>query len=667
MVGSCGSEEHRRVKGESLACCEFPTSIFKLVGEKYGGSDAIHRCFSLARLYGAKMYVEELIPVVGQMATDTNDFIYLGNGDPSKLDDVRAEFAEKVNRDEKVRYVIHEPCKSNNEPGRFELKAWRITFWKNDVTSVVPKGQQLEALNGLSDSDCIGYMLLQKAGIDKHSKGNVNGGELRWIVYEAVLSGGGSQRGIVPRQPEFSFHVGTCNGPGCYRVVHGHMYCQQNGRTAVCAHVAIRTLLSALLPERDISYNTISKLADYKGGSMDTRQIIRVFNSLGFCVHNYAVRPSLLSDDRKRGKTYHRLYLGIESGGGSLLGFEVMNSLSMLGKKSQGHIVAAKVFRMLSRMFWCFSRMNRRNPRHIIPLFGHTFNKHIWVNEASGYYFLDGVSQPRSFVSDNWVSTFLGHDDNVGPNIYVPRFYIEKFALSSVISIIPRRFKLPERPDSKEPTCREGAWVEREAVDILKGNIANILLNWHGYLYEDNVWIGRLYTAITGKQLESTCGSAADDGRTQFAKVVLRCLLVSSSEYVEYLKENKDWDGNSESTDALEMVEDIIQSEFVWMVEVSLPHLFPVNERKVAEILFTVDNANFKADARCQGDDLNRGLLLVRLPTRYIWPNSSGCSIAENCLDYQSSIKSHMPCFSFKTNWRVGNDTPLPPQKENKV
>ena len=51
---------------------------------------------------------------------------------------------------------------------------------------------------------------------------------------------------------------------------HGVLYGQQNDRTYVCAHVALRSALSAILPEGDISYPRINQLA---GIDHDSRKI----------------------------------------------------------------------------------------------------------------------------------------------------------------------------------------------------------------------------------------------------------------------------------------------------------------------------------------------------------------------------------------------------------
>ena len=588
-MGIAAGERHRCVKPEKIEFHPFPESVFYHIRTCYGSDcDAIHRCFSLARLYGAKMYVDELIPAEGQLDDDLSDFVYRGKGKrESDIDKISREYAELVASPKCDQiYAVH------NDGNCCNFKAQRISFWRKSVMGK-SSDKRLSALSRLKNLDCIGYVILVKAGSVKNRPDRI-----RWIVYESVLDGRFALRGVMPQPAVYSFCVGSC-----IRRLSGRLYCQQNGRTSVCAHVAIRSMLSALLPERDISYRRISDLAKYSGGPMTIAQIRRVFRSLGFTVHDWAC------DKRKKnGKIplYHCLYSGVESGGGSLLGFNVRNNAS---DGSGG----------------C------KREQHIIPVFGHTFNKHIWVNEASGYYFQFGLRNPKSFLSDNWVSTFIAHDDNVGPNVYIPRFYVEQFALSSVISVIPRK------AGSHSCLYRAGVVAERTAVAWLQDDVLRHLQEWKGH-YEDNHWLDCLREALA---------SGVGDQETGIARVVLRSVFISRDQYRRRLMQDKDRNGHLE---AREVVSGIVGKlpEELWMVEFSLPHLFPVNERKLGEILLDPNPRRMKE---------TRGVVLIRLPTRYLLPDSK-CKgrtrLREvDCYEQPSQIDSHTPCFVFSGARRV--------------
>ena len=51
-----------------------PFSIFAWVAERYDKNDAVHRCLSLARMYGASVFVVEDIPVEGLLREDAVEF-----------------------------------------------------------------------------------------------------------------------------------------------------------------------------------------------------------------------------------------------------------------------------------------------------------------------------------------------------------------------------------------------------------------------------------------------------------------------------------------------------------------------------------------------------------------------------------------------------------------
>lgn len=588
-IGYAAGERHRCVEAEKTEFHHFPESVFHHIRTCYGSDcDAIHRCFSLARLYGAKMYVDELIPTVGQLEDDLLDFVYRGKGKKnSDADKISRKYAELVARPEQDKiYAAH------TDGSCCAFKAQRISFWRKSLMGM-SSDKRLSALSELKNSDCIGYVILIKAGSVKNQPDRI-----RWIVYESALDGRSALRGVMPQPAVYSFRVGSC-----IRKLSGRLYCQQNGRTSVCAHVAIRSMLSALLPEHDISYRRISDLAKYSGGPMTIAQIRRVFRTLGFTVHDW------VCDNRKRnGKIplYHCLYSGVESGAGSLLGFNIRNHTSE-GTDSS------------------------KREQHIIPVFGHTFNKHMWVNEASGYYFQSGLKNPKSFLSDNWVSTFIAHDDNVGPNVYIPRFYVEQFALSSVISVIPRKADLHGR------CYRAGVVAERTAVAWLQDDVLRHLQEWKGY-YEDNPWLDCLREALA---------SGVSDPETSIARVVLRSVFISRDQYRRQLMQDRDRNGNIESREVVAGIVGKLPEE-LWMVEFSLPHLFPVNERKLGEILL---------DANPHRKKRTRGVVLIRLPTRYLLPESK-CKVrnrlsAVDCYEQPSQIDSHMPCFVFSGARRV--------------
>jgi hypothetical protein len=176
--------------------------------------------------------------------------------------------------------------------------------------------------------------------------------------------------------------------------VEGTLYAQQSVHSFVCAHVALRTVLSCILPEGDISYSRIANLAGSRSG-LDDDAIERVLTELNLYYQKDAIildKPeSSISPDSDFMKT---LYGYIESGNPALLGFE-------------GH---------------------KRDIKHIVPIIGHTFNEDSWVPPSNKGYFGNDLSY---YPSERWLSSHLMHDDNFGPYYCMPKHFItfEKFRL----------------------------------------------------------------------------------------------------------------------------------------------------------------------------------------------------------------------------------------------
>ena len=178
----------------------------------------------------------------------------------------------------------------------------------------------------------------------------------------------------------------------------GILYAQQNDLTFVCAHVSLRTALSAVLPDGDVTYHEINQILKIDhtnrqvgdGIGLRPDDIEAVLHAKGVAWRTYKHEPkskiSLKQD-------YQRfLYGSIECGMPALLGFETRAE-------------------------------TRSKPadRHMICAFGHTLNEDAWVPAAQPMYFSKGGGY---FPSENWLSTFVIHDDNVGPYQCVPRHYI---------------------------------------------------------------------------------------------------------------------------------------------------------------------------------------------------------------------------------------------------
>ena len=267
----------------------------------------------------------------------------------------------------------------------------RISFWQSRFT--VPDASVCCGEN------CVGYAIL------KHDKAPSKDYD-RWHVFEAVFEKYRDPHNCVPSPMEYAVALGR------ERIsMEGLLYAQQNGLNKACAQVALRSLISRINGS-DVSYRQINDLAQQESkqgfnpaNGLSTQRIRAVLRGFGikfrdFDYTQYSTRENNLY--RKRYPYHKYVYAGVESGAGALLGF---------------HFTGPAI----------------QDPqRHIIPFYGHTFNKDTWAPEADIAYFQVG-RKLRYIPSENWTSSFLGHDDNFGPNFCVPRLYIQPKEVDYVV------------------------------------------------------------------------------------------------------------------------------------------------------------------------------------------------------------------------------------------
>ena len=177
--------------------------------------------------------------------------------------------------------------------------------------------------------------------------------------------------------------------------VEGALYAQQNGVTSVCAHVALRSALSLLLPTGDISYSEINRLAGRAPTDINGLTAEQIKNVINKCGTGIQVQARKL--DNGSGYPFSPLLYGyVESGCPALLSFGVKEDVTRESKE--------------------------KNVGHVVPVLGHTFNEDTWVAEARNGYFIDA----EYYSSEGWLSTYLIHDDNFGPYQCIPRGFIER-------------------------------------------------------------------------------------------------------------------------------------------------------------------------------------------------------------------------------------------------
>lgn len=487
--------DHRMAAAESqeVFLLQPPFSFFDFIEENFGDCNSIRRTFSLARSSSAKTLILEHIQPCGIIAEENQDI-------------------------------------SGRYPSYSNTGLLRLSFWNKVITD--------GTVTACTSNDLVGYAIF------KHDQIIGNGYD-RWHIFEAVFSKNAHPSNCVPRPQVYRLMVG-----GREFGIKGLLYCQQNSLNKACAQVALRSLLSRILPEDDISYRRINEIAEkinpgfMPGNGLNVPQIREVlsalnlkFSDVDYCQCEEKIRKEL---------PYQKYaYAGLESGGGALVGFR----LAGVGLHEER--------------------------KHIIPIYGHTFNKDTWAPNADISYF--HIGEDVGYVpSESWTSSYLGHDDNFGPNFCIPRLYIGNDKVDYVVEIF--------RPG----ICYGGMQAEALALNILYSLLPNIN-------DASNKWISRLFE-WTSKQ-----------------QIVFRAQAMSTGEYVAHLCSLRDWDNNGENPELCKLLGQEMP-DYIWAVEVSTPQLFPANERKLGEIVLdATKELDLNDDA-----SVNEVFIFARLPGMYL-------------------------------------------------
>jgi hypothetical protein len=256
--------------------------------------------------------------------------------------------------------------------GYVESKIYKFSFFKNVIEE-----------NQIRHEHFLGYAVFK---IDYFKNDDPFG-----YIFEAIMS--------PPRdhvQNNFLHcrrHYSVKNSIGSDFIVEGALYAQQSNYSFVCAHVALRTVLSCILPEGDISYSEIAQLSKSRG-NLTPEEMSYVFDGLNIPYQKLAFEPEPLykkesiSDDIDFMKI---VYGHVESNCPVILGFEGVPD-------RQG-----------------------KPRRHVVPVLGHTFNEDSWVPRSNRGYFGNARFY---YPSEQWLSSHLIHDDNFGAYYCVPKNFI---------------------------------------------------------------------------------------------------------------------------------------------------------------------------------------------------------------------------------------------------
>jgi hypothetical protein len=367
-----------------------------------------------------------------------------------------------------------------------------------------------------------------------------------------------------------------CRVSGNDFTVPGYTYAQQNGLTNACAHVAVRTAAARFHKTGDMYYREMDEIlaADHIKARGGDGLIHAQMEKL---LQTAGAGAQVIDFSVPSPVPYQKyIYGSIESGYAAIVIFRASRSC------------------------------------HAVPVFGHTFNEDTWVPSASLSYFAVG-QDTRYLPSDSWLSMFIGHDDNFGSNFCIPRHFLRTIhdikdedapgvgIVEAVITTLP-------------PEVRVNA-IRAEVIG------ADYLLSLLAKFPEVNMpWSNRLKRYFHDHRL------------------VMRPILVKGGDYVRHLKSIRDWASNSLSQDITAAFEAMSETQYLWMIEISIPELFSANFRKIGEVLI-------KAESPAPVERSLETFFLARLPGFFAFQAATATVENPSYVFFESGIEGHVQLY----------------------
>jgi len=452
--------------------------------------------------------------------------------------------------------------------GPVTSQAWRYSFFTKRFSS-------RRALASVSNEHFLGYTIIKK---DTDSSG-----ALSTCVYESVL---------IPSRHANNFVRGsqmwTCRVGERSFTINGYLYAQQNGKTNCCAHVACRTAAARYHPDGDMTYREMNSLPEIgidhvttiADDGLSSEKMVAVLKAAG--AQCFVAKYTKVSPDLTPPPFQKWLYGSIESGYPAILFFET----------------SAHDF-------------------HTIPVFGHTFNQDMWVANAELSYFRVGAGTVY-VPSEQWLSTFLAHDDNWGSNYCIPRHFL-------YANPICDRLRGKPRACEKQPNCV--AYVIATFPQDVKVNSIAAEVIGADYLFRLLPQLPEL-NLVWGRRLQSYANQNL---------LVLRPILIDARRYADHLALLADWQGGSVQREVITLLREMQGLGNIWMVELSVPELFAINRRKLGEVLIL-------ADIFPSAERDFRNYLLARVPG-YFGFCVGGDATSPEFLFQPSGIRGHVALF----------------------
>jgi len=349
-------------------------------------------------------------------------------------------------------------------------------------------------------------------------------------IYESVIKPSGSENDFIRGVNEWVCSVGDNRFE-----IKGYLYAQQNNITNVCAHVALRTAAARFCTTGDMTYREMNKMIGVDhinrkvggtdGTGLNTVEMREILESTGAKCE--VIDYTDVQEHRYQDPFQKFLYGSIESGFPAIVVFETAD---------------------------------RPDVCHAIPVFGHTFNEDTWVHRAESSYFKVGPGT-LYIPSESWVSMYIAHDDNWGSNFCIPRRYLrtrrycKKLADKCSMDQGCVQYVIATLPKEVQMNAVQAEVIGADYLFTILPQLPDV----------DEVWRKRLREYARNNQL------------------ILRPILLKGKDYSEHLRKVRDWERRRTFKIKVE------PESWLWMVELSVPELFPANRRKVGEVILLAE------------------------------------------------------------------------------
>lgn len=374
--------------------------------------------------------------------------------------------------------------------------------------------------------------------------------------------------------------------------VEGYLYAQQNTITNACAHVALRTVAARYHKKIDMSYREMNSIVGVdqisrKGGlGLESTEMVRILEAAGArCfVGDYTTAENV---EKSPAPFYKYLYASVESGFPAII---------------------------------IFATNIRAGSFHAIPVFGHTFNEDTWAPNAEFSYFNVGGGT-RYIPSESWLSMFITHDDNFGSNFCIPKNYLNTKRHCDKLEPDPILCPL----GTEMVACVIATVPKEIKMDPISAEV-----------------IGADYLFAILPQMPAV-NNPWDDRLKYYASkdmLVLRTIIVTVDDYAHHLSTATDWHGKKIKRDIIKVLRKYLQDKYYWLIELSVPELFPANRRKVAEVLIRTE---VKADLENYRRDF-KDFVIARLPGHFVLYEGGG-SRSPKYLFVPSGVSSHIELY----------------------